>query len=199
MPQVDIEKYVDFLKRKLVNIPFSKVIEATTGHKVQPLSAEDKAVVNEIYNSAKEVLKWARSQDFGGMRPNEISNKLESQLRQKLGGKIPKGKKAGYPNIEISRGEANYYIEVKLADETELNSSFRSFYYEPVELAKVKRDSRHILVGYIHRNKKVKGFKIVDLSKINVSLKNEFNTSNIELYKREAVIKEYQDSSLNLV
>jgi len=46
-------------------------------------------------------------------------------------------------------------------------------------------------VGYVHRNKKVVSFKIVDLSKINVSLKNEFNTSNKELYKSGATVREY--------
>lgn len=185
------KEFFEFLKQKVEDVPFSYIIEMTTGFKVQPLSNTD-AVINEIYDSAKEVLEWARNRDFNRMRPNEISNELEKQLREKLRGEIPKGKTAGYPNILIKRNEGYYYIEVKLAGEEQLESSFRTFYYESVTLAKVTKDAYHVMVGYIHRNKKVIGFKIVDLSKINVSLKNEFNTSNRELYKRKAVVSEYQ-------
>ena len=185
------KQFFEFLKQKIENVSFAYIIEMTTGCKVQPLSSVDDVVVDEIYHSAKEVLEWTKNRDFSGMRPNEISNELEKQLREKLGGEIPEGKTAGYPNILIQRGSENYYIEVKLAGEEQLDSGFRTFYYEPMELTKVTKDARHVMVGYVHRNKKVVSFKIVDLSKINVSLKNEFNTSNKELYKSGATVREY--------
>jgi hypothetical protein len=72
-----------------------------------------------------------------------------------------------------------------------LDSHLRSFYYEPVEFTKVTKDARHILVGFLHKTKSIIGFKIVDLSKINVNLKSEFNANNKELYKSEAVVKSY--------
>jgi hypothetical protein len=185
------KEFFAFLKQKIENVPFPYIIEMTTGCKVQPLSSRDDLVVKEIYNAAKEVLEWSRSRNFNGIERREISNELEAQLRGKLGGEIPEGKTAGYPNILIRRKEVNYYIEVKVAGEEQLKSSFRSFYYEPVELAKVTKDACHVMVGYIHKNKKILGFKIVDLSKINVSLKNEFNTNNKELYKKDAIVREY--------
>ena len=188
------KQFFEFLKQKIENIPFAYIIEMTTGCKVHPLSNIDDVVVKEIYDSAKEVLEWAKNRDFNGMRPNEISNELEARLREKMGGEIPEGKTAGYPNILIRRRGANYYVEVKLAGEEQLDSGFRTFYYEPVELTKITKDARHVLVGYVHRNKKLVSFKVVDLSKINVSLKNEFNTSNKELYKKEAIVREYSVS-----
>jgi hypothetical protein len=60
----------------------------------------------------------------------------------------------------------------------------------PVKLAKVTRNACHVLIGFAHKNKRMLGFKIVDLSKVNVLLKNEFNTNNPELYKKEAIVKE---------
>jgi hypothetical protein len=163
----------------------------TTGHKVIPLSKEDKEVIDEIFKAAQAVLEEAKEEDYSTLRPNEISNRLEDKLRSKLNGVIPENKVAGYPNIMIERMGKVYYVEVKLAEIDKLDSSFRTFYYEPVELAKVTKDARHIMVGFLHKAKSIIGFKIVDLSKINVNLKSEFNTNNKELYKSETVIKSY--------
>ena len=188
--------FFETIMRKVRNVPFSYVIEMTTGHKVIPLSEEDKEVVNEVFEAARAVLEEAKEEDYNKnnkMRPNEISLRLEDKLRSKLKGVIPENKVAGYPNIMLEREGKVYYIEVKLADVDQLNSSFRAFYYEPVEFAKVTKDARHIMVGFIHTAKSVIGFKIVDLSKIKVDLKNEFNTNNKELYKSEAVIKSYPE------
>ena len=189
------KEFFETIMTKVRNIPFSYVIEMTTGHKVLPITEDDKETVDEIYAKAKEVLEDVRNEDFSGLRPNEISIRLEDMLRSKLRGDIPENKVAGYPNIIIERKGKYYYVEVKLAEVEQLNSSFRTFYYEPVELAKVTKDASHVMVGFIHQNKVVVGFKIVDLSKINVNLKSEFNTNNKELYKASAVIKSYPDSA----
>ncbi len=187
--------FFENLLKRVRGIPFGYVIQMTTGCKVFPAIKEDHAVIQEIYEKAGEVVKEVRNKDFSSLRPNEISIKLENMLRTKLGGVIPENKVAGYPNILIERMGKAYYIEVKLAEEKQLNSSFRTFYYEPVELAKVKRDACHLIVGFVHKKKKIIGFKIIDASKIKVDLKSEFNTNNIELYKRENVLREYETVS----
>lgn len=185
------KEFFEIIMRRVRNVPFSYVIEMTTGRKVYPVTEEDANVIQEIYDKAKEVIRDAENEDFSFLRPNEISNRLEDMLRVKLGGVIPENKVAGYPNILIERAGKNYYIEVKLAGKEQLKSSFRTFFYEPVELTKVTKDARHIIVGFIHEDKKVEGFKIIDASKISVNLKSEFNTSNAELYRSENVLKEY--------
>lgn len=189
------KEFFELMKRKIRDLPFDYVIEMTTGRKVYPLSEKDREVLDEVFNAAKTVVEESRKEDFSSIRPNEISNRLEVKLRNKLNGKIPENKVAGYPNIVIERNGKTYYIEVKLAEEEQLNSNFRTFFYEPVELTKVTKDASHILVGFIHRRKTIIGFKIVDLSKIKVSLKNEFNTNNRELYKPHAVVREYHVQS----
>lgn len=190
------KEFFNTIMRKVRGVPFSYVIEMTTGCKVIPVDEEkDREVLDEIYEAAKTVVEEVRDEDFGSLRPNEISNRLEDMLREKLNGVIPEHKIAGYPNIMIERRDKTYYIEVKLADEKKLGSSFRTFYYEPVEFAKVTRDASHIIVGFIHRERSIIGFKIIDASKIKVNLKCEFNTNNIELYKRENILREFSFSS----
>lgn len=184
-----LNKHIELFKHKLRNLPFPYVIEVTTGCKVYALSEDDREIIDELFEASKDIVEWAKQQDFTGLRVNEICYRLEAELRVKLGGKIPEGRMAGYPNILVERGSKSYYIEVKLTDVSRLNSKLRTFYYEPTELAKVKRNAWHILVGFIHRNKVVQGFKIVDLSKIKVALKSEFNADNRELYK--SIIKEF--------
>lgn len=188
------KEFFEIIMKRVRNVPFSYVIKMTTGREVYSVEKEDDAVIQEIYNKAKEVIREAEGKDFSSLRPNEISNRLEDMLRAKLGGAIPENKVAGYPNIVIERVGKTYYIEVKLSEEGQLNSSFRTFYYEPVELTKVKRDARHIIVGFIHKNRVMKGFKIIDASKIKVNLKCEFNASNMELYKPENILREYPET-----
>ena len=188
------KSFFEFLMRKIENVSFAYIIEMTTGCKVFPL--RDESVVAEVYEASKSVLDDVRDVDYADKRPNEISNDLERKLREKLKGEIPESKVAGYPDILMERNNKSFYIEVKLAEVEQLNSSFRTFYYEPVELAKVTRDAVHVIVGFVHRRKRIVGFKIVDLSWINVSLKNEFNANNKEIYKREAIVKEYPQTTL---
>ncbi|MEM2842125.1 MAG: hypothetical protein QW201_02350 [Thermoproteota archaeon] len=195
MPEKEFFKTI---MKRIRGIPFSYVIKMTTDCEVYPVTDEDADVVQEIYEKAKAVIEEVEDEDFSSLRPNEISNRLEDILRTKLNGVIPENKVAGYPNLLIEHKGKSYYIEVKLAGEEELNSNFRTFYYEPVELAKVKKNACHIIVGFIHRMRSVIGFKIIDASKINVNLKSEFNASNLELYRRENILREYQHKPFKL-
>jgi hypothetical protein len=187
------KEFFETIMKRIRGVPFSYVIKMTTGCEVYPVTDRDTDVIQEIYEKAKAVVQEAEDEDFSSLRPNEISNRLEDMLRTKVGGVIPENKVAGYPNLLIERKGKSYYIEVKLAEEGQLNSSFRTFYYEPVELTKVTRNAYHIIVGFIHRMKSIVGFKIIDASKINVNLKSEFNASNLELYKRENILREFLD------
>lgn len=188
------DDFFEFLMQEIKEISFANIIEKTTGCKVFVL--EDDEIVTELYDASKKVLNEVQDLDYSSKRPNEISNDLDRRLREKLGGKMPKGKFAGYPDIIIERKKKNFYIEVKLASINQLGSRLRSFYYEPVKVAKVDKDAFHILIGFLHQNKRILGFKLVDLSKINVSLKNEFNANNVEIYKKEAILLEYPQTML---
>jgi len=181
------------LMRKVRRVPFSYVIKSTAGVDVIPLGEEDEGVLNEIYKASVEVVQESQGEDFSSLRPNEMGNRLEQMLRAKLRGVIPENKAAGYPDMLLERGGNYYYVEVKLAEEGEMGSSLRTFYYEPTELPKVRKSARHVIVGFLHRSRKVVGFKVVDASRIRVDLKVEFNASNLELYRGENVLREYWD------
>lgn len=200
--EIDENFFDIIIETRKKRIPFGYVIEMTTGYRVIPLSKEDETVLDEIYKAALDIVKEAREILKKGKRINEISNDLEKRLREKLKGRLPSNKVAGYPNIEIERNGKTYYIEVKLAGISELNSSFRAFFYEPVERSsssKITKDASHILVGFIHSNReRIVGFKIVDLSKVNVRLKAEFNTSNRELYKDQAIVRKYPKTAFSV-
>jgi hypothetical protein len=191
MGELPTKEFFETIMKRIRNVPFSYVIKMTTDCDVYPLTREDDDVVDEIYREAKAVVEESKDEDFSTLRPNEISNRLEDKLRVRLGGVIPENKVAGYPNMLIERRGKPYYVEVKLAEEGQLNSSFRTFFYEPVEFAKVTRNASHIIVGFIHRKRAIKGFKILDASKIHVNLKCEFNTNNVELYKASNILKEH--------
>ena len=187
---MDEREYYEALKHPVRDVLFARVIEYVTGHIVEPVTEEDNEVLEMIGEASSKAMRHVNQLDTSRMRVNEISNLLDRRVREELGGEIPEGRTAGYPNIRLAVKGRIYYLEVKLAGEKQLNSGFRAFYYQPSEF-KVRSNARHILIGFIHQNKEVIGWKLVDLSKIKVSLKHEFNTSNIELYKREAIIKEY--------
>jgi hypothetical protein len=196
--ELPTKEFFETIMRRIRNIPFNYVIKMTTGCEVYSITEQDRDVIDEIYDASRSVVEESQAEDFSSLRPNEISNKLEKRLRVRLNGVIPENKVAGYPNILIQREGKVYYIEAKLAEERQLDSSFRTFYYEPVELTKVTRDACHIIVGFIHRERTITGFKIIDASKINVNLKSEFNTNNVELYKPENILREYPSSQLTL-
>ncbi|WP_457549443.1 hypothetical protein [Archaeoglobus sp.] len=86
-------------------------------------------------------------------------------------------------------GDQGYY-------KTRFGISKRLF-LTPLENTKKKIDSdgRHLLLGFIIDEVEPKkfrtiGWKLVDLSKILVSMKLEFNANNVELYKPDAVVAE---------
>ena len=129
-------------------------------------------------------------------RIDEVSNKLEVILAEELrelGAKASNLGFSGYPDIMITDLPRTVYVEVKLAGQAQLSSGFRSFYYQPAEGAegKVAHDGNHILVGFVHGNGKITGVKIVDLSRIRVTLKSEWNTNNVELYSSKNILRQW--------
>lgn len=187
-------EYYEALKHPVKDVSFAEVIEYVTGYRVEPVTEEDDEALEMIGEASSRAMRFVNQLDTSRMRVNEVSNRLDRRVREELGGEIPEGRTAGYPNIKLEFEGKVYYLEVKLAGANQLSSTFRTFYYQPSEF-KIRSDGSHILVGFIHRNKRVVGWKLVDLSMVNVSLKHEFNTSNIELYKREALIREFSPQS----
>ena len=73
------------------------------------------------------------------------------------------------------------------------DSSFRTFYFEPKrETNKVNDDAHHLIVGIEHdrgeNGWKFLRWELIDLSRFEVKLKAEFEGSNHDMYRPEAVV-----------
>ena len=80
-------------------------------------------------------------------------------------------------------------MEVKVSSISK-HSHLRSFYYSNGK--KIKNDARHLLLGLLITEENDKYWKIekwtlVDLAKLTVHLKTEFNASNMDIYKPETI------------
>lgn len=142
-------------------------------------------------------------------RPNEVGIALEHVFPQRAKLMIKNGqinnircirhlKAHGYPDAEISDiWDRTTYMEIKATTRPDIGSA-RDFFFTPLSATsrKVTRSARHLLLGFIleeeikaHHFRTV-GWKLVDLSRIKLSLKPEFNANNLEIYKREAILCE---------
>ena len=139
-------------------------------------------------------------------RPNEVSVFLEHTFPKKFMEikeslktivNVVHLKESGYPDEKIidKYGRVTF-LEIKATTRPDSGSP-RDFFFTPLGNTKKKVDSdgHHLLLGFVIEEARPKtfrtiGWKLVDLSKIFVSMKPEFNTDNRELYKRGAVITE---------
>ena len=139
-------------------------------------------------------------------RPNEVSIILEHKLPQifslnrskfKVIREIRHFTQTGYPDEKVVDiyGRVTF-VEIKATTRPDEGSP-RDFYFTPLEntKSKVNVNGRHLLLGFIIKEVQPKvfrtvGWKLVDLTKIKVSMKPEFNADNREIYKKEAIIAE---------
>jgi len=103
----------------------------------------------------------------------------------------------GYPDLEIldTAGRTSY-VDVKTTSRPQQGSP-RDFYLTPLENTKdkVRADARHLVLSFITQNIAPEqfitvGWKLIDLSRINLRMKPEFNCDNLEMYKAEAIVRE---------
>jgi hypothetical protein len=145
-------------------------------------------------------------------RINEVSSHFEDMLRELLNaapglacdfpltaeGKV---QRSGYPDLRIVDLESKrvFYLDPKLYAAGSRDSSFRTFYFEPRKSTnKVRDDAVHFVVGFEHSPReagsgspnaiwKFTRWDLVDLSRFTVKLKAEFQGSNRDMYRPEAI------------
>ena len=104
--------------------------------------------------------------------------------------------RSGYPDLRIVDLASNkiFYLDPKLYAAGSRDSSFRTFYFEPkVATNKVRDDAVHLVAGFEHEARtngrwKFTRWDIVDLAQFKVKLKAEFQGSNRDIYRPEAVV-----------
>ena len=86
------------------------------------------------------------------------------------------------------------YLDPKLFAAASKRSSLRTFYFEPKRATnKVNDDAHHLIVGISHERADASGmqftrWELIDLANFRVKLKAEFEASNADLYRPEAVV-----------
>jgi hypothetical protein len=146
-------------------------------------------------------------------RINEVSSHFEDSLRELLDatpglrcdfpltaeGKV---QRSGYPDLRIRDLESKrvFYLDPKLYAAGSRDSTFRAFYFEPKKATnKVREDAVHFVVGFEHAPResglgspnatwKFTRWDLVDLSRFTVKLKAEFQGSNRDMYRPEAIV-----------
>ena len=197
--------------RELQNIPFSEVIEAATGKKIfpfDPKDADDQRVVAGISAAMDRVLGQMNADEKikSIRRINEVSSHFENLMQKTLNAapdfscdfpKTQSGRvlRSGYPDLRLVDKKTGriFYLDPKLYERGSRESSFRTFYFEPrQETNKVNDDAHHFIVGIEH-DRDESGWKflrweLIDLAHFRVHLKAEFEGSNRDMYRAEAVV-----------
>jgi hypothetical protein len=200
--------------QQLREIPFAEVIFDATGKRVLPVDPKseiDQRVVKQISAACDETIKRFNTPDSAiesVFRINEVSSHFEDSLRQLLNAtpglncdfpRTARGhvQRSGYPDLRIVdlASKRVFYLDPKLYVAGRRDSSFRAFYFEPrIDTNKVRDDAVHFVVGFEHelREKnaawKFLRWDLVDLAQFKVKLKAEFQGSNRDMYRPEAIV-----------
>jgi len=197
----------------LKGIPFSEVIAATSGKRVLPVDRADKEtqrILAAIGVTLDEVLRTMNAPDSPvrkAKRVNEMSSYFENALRETLNARsgfsctIPKTEsgrtqRSGYPDLRLIDKTTRrvFYLDPKIFAAGSKSSSLRTFYFEPKRATnKVNDDAVHLIVGIEHERDKdgaihFTRWELIDLANFRVKLKAEFEGSNADLYRSEAVV-----------
>jgi hypothetical protein len=215
-PKNAFDEFIPWLlqeDQELRSLPFGEVIAAATGKQVRAIDAKDETdqrVVKQLRAALDEVVKRMNEPNAAiqsTARINEASSHFEDMLREILN-KAPglscdfpktakeKVQRSGYPDLRLvdTATQRVYYLDPKLYAVGSRESSFRTFYFEPkVATNKVRDDAAHLILGFEHEMRKAGYWKftrwdIVDLAHFKVKLKAEFQGSNRDMYRPEAIV-----------
>jgi hypothetical protein len=212
----DIQPFVHWLLddgERLEDVRFAAVVEAVSGCQVLPVDTTDAVDVAMLayVESALDAMLSALADSENAMhqvgRVNEISRHVEDFLLVYLNKgegyccTIPpnaagKAQRSGYPDLRLEHTASGrvFYIDPKVYKQGSEGSSFRTFYFEPKRgTNKIRDDASHLIVGIAHGGKvdgqwQLEAWKVVDLIDFRVRLKAEFQSSNRELYRDEAIL-----------
>jgi hypothetical protein len=215
-PQSPAATFIPWLlqeKEDLHQVPLSDVVLYATGKKIialDPQNEADQRVLALLKTTLADVVATMSAPDSAIQsiaRINEVSAPFENMIREKLDaaegfkcgfpttadGKV---QRSGYPDLRLLDEASGriYYLDPKLYSTGNRASSFRTFYFEPkVATNKIRDDAVHLILGFEHEGRKAAHWNftrwdVVDLSKFKVRLKAEFQGSNRDMYRPEAIV-----------
>ena len=197
----------------LKGVRFADVIAAATGKKViaiDPQDKDDRRVLGEIGKALDAVLVAMNAPDSPTRevrRVNEMSAKFEDAILAQCktipgvecarpltaaGARL----RSGYPDLRLvdkATGRV-FFLDPKIFAQGSKTSALRTFYFEPKRATtKVNDDGHHLVIGLEHERdaNDVVHFirwELLDLASLRVKLKAEFQGSNADMYRPEAVV-----------
>ena len=201
-----MEDFKEFMQRLIVganSVYFRDVIEAASGYRITKIDKSLLLNLKQLKMAFQTDLKNISSivETMYNGRANELSNYMERVVIDKINRMenftaskpMVSGnhhQSAGYPDLVVNIRGRCFYLEVKTFQLKTTESSLRTFYYKPSKNSKISQACPHLLIAFEveslgQENKSpfmVNEVKIVDLYDLKVSLKPEFNASNIEIY-----------------
>jgi hypothetical protein len=197
-------KVLPFETNNAVDQRIAKAISAACDETMKRLNAPDSEIqnidrINEVSSHFEAILRQLLNATPG----------LQCDFPLTAEGKV---QRSGYPDLRITDVESKrvFYLDPKLYAAGSRDSSFRTFYFEPKKSTnKVRDDAVHFVVGFEHAPRdtgfgsplgrrssaetanatwKFTRWDLVDLSRFTVKLKAEFQGSNRDMYRPEAIV-----------
>lgn len=198
------KRVVPFDRNNAVDQRVAKEISAACNETMKRLNAPDSAIqkigrINEVSSHFEDTLR-----DLLNTTPG-----LHCDFPLTIEGKV---QRSGYPDLRIVDLESKrvFYLDPKLYAAGSRDSSFRTFYFEPRQATnKVRDDAVHFIVGFEHDLPPRSGlageprdgeprsaraiwkftrWDLIDLWQFKVKLKAEFQASNRDLYRPDAIV-----------
>lgn len=211
----ELEETISQFLKPLKNIPFRIAMKAISGCTVIPFNKndpKDQRLLKDLARATKIAAKNANQRGIFTRRENEVGNHIEpfmiealNKIRLKADRPVTKegGKKAvGYPDIFVEdTNRRPNYIECKTYNERNYQTTQRSFYFSPAEKPtdfKVIYDARHIIISFKIERAERNGerafvptyWKIFSTDNLIGQIKHEFNSTNKQMYTKEALLTE---------
>ena len=195
-------KVLPFAANNAVDQRVAKAISVACEETMKRLNAPDSAIqnidrINEVSSHFEDTLRELLNTTPG----------LQCEFPLTADGKL---QRSGYPDLRITdlKSKRVFYLDPKLYAAGSRDSSFRTFYFEPKKSTnKVRDDAVHFVVGFEHAPRetgsgppneggsaspkkiwKFTRWDLVDLSRFTVKLKAEFQGSNRDMYRPEAIV-----------
>ncbi|MCD6299754.1 MAG: hypothetical protein J7L78_01075, partial [Dehalococcoidales bacterium] len=171
---------------------------------------QDLDLLEKLCQAADIAGKQAFQEGIFRKRPNEVGNDIEPYVKAALktiglqaDTPITQGQRRqamGYPDIEVidSYGRITY-LECKTYNLANIGTTQRAFYFSPSkEGCKVTADARHLVMSFqieMAQRRERQAYipvhwRIYNTDSMVVQVKHEFNASNRQMYRQEALLAE---------
>ena len=195
-------RVLPFEAKNVIDQRVAKAISAVCDEAIKRLNAPDSEIqkidrINEISSHFERNLRELLNTTSG----------LRCDFPLTVEGKV---QRSGYPDLRITDVESKrvFYLDPKLYAAGSRDSSFRTFYFEPKKSTnKVRDDAVRLVIRFEHAPRetgwgspnaggsaspktmwKFTRWDLVDLSRFTVKLKAEFQASNRDMYRTEAIV-----------